>query len=217
MDSIDAERGSAAPARGPFIGRPMPRFEDLRLVRGGGRYTDDVSVPQQAFALFVRSPHAHARLISIDTSAAASRSGVLALLTGRDYVADGHLGMSHQPNPADALDVRKPSFAPAADFISSGCRPFSSAFQVFFTRSIVLSPRKRLDVTTPITPVPSSSRRRTSSGGGKDLVRTVFTFPRKAAAPLPSGVTTAKLVSPMYSWGVTATTVRIRFRCRSGK
>ena len=115
MDSIDAERGSAAPARGPFIGRPMPRFEDLRLVRGGGRYTDDVSVPQQAFALFVRSPHAHARLISIDTSAAASRSGVLALLTGRDYVADGHLGMSHQPNPADALDVRKPSFAPAAD------------------------------------------------------------------------------------------------------
>ena len=40
---------------------------------------------------------------------------MLALLTGRDYVADGHLGMSHQPNPADALDVRKPSFAPAAD------------------------------------------------------------------------------------------------------
>ena len=42
MDSSDGV--SANPQRGPFIGRPMPRFEDLRLVRGGGRYTDDVSI-----------------------------------------------------------------------------------------------------------------------------------------------------------------------------
>jgi carbon-monoxide dehydrogenase large subunit len=114
MDSIDAAGGKAAPARGPFIGRPMPRFEDLRLVRGSGRYTDDVSVPQQTFAIFVRSPHAHARVISIDTSVA-RRPGVLAVLTGREYVADGHLGMLHHPNPADALDVRKSSFAPTAE------------------------------------------------------------------------------------------------------
>ena len=102
MDSIDAERGSAAPARGPFIGRPLPRFEDLRLVRGSGRYTDDVSVAQQAFAIFVRSPHAHARVSAIDTSAALGRAGVLAVLTGRDYLADGHLGMAH-PNQACAV------------------------------------------------------------------------------------------------------------------
>ena len=45
---------------GPYIGRPMPRFEDLRLVRGAGKYSDDISMPGQAIAVFVRSPHAHA-------------------------------------------------------------------------------------------------------------------------------------------------------------
>jgi aerobic carbon-monoxide dehydrogenase large subunit len=115
MDSIDVAGSNTATAHGPFIGRPMPRFEDLRLVRGSGRYTDDVCVPQQAYAVFVRSPHAHARVISIDTSAARAGRGVMAVLTGRDYVADGHRGMLHHPNPADALDVRKSSFAPTAE------------------------------------------------------------------------------------------------------
>ena len=103
--------GQAASQRGPFIGRPMPRFEDLRLVRGAGSYTDDVSIPGQAFAVFVRAPHAHASIASIDAAAARSRPGVLAVLTGDDYVADGHLGMAHFPNPADAVDIRFPSFA----------------------------------------------------------------------------------------------------------
>jgi aerobic carbon-monoxide dehydrogenase large subunit len=98
--------------RGPFIGRPLPRFEDLRLVRGAGRYTDDVSVPQQAFAVFVRAPHAHARIVAIDASAARAHGGVLAVLTGSDYVADGHVGMAHFPNPADAVDIRISSFTP---------------------------------------------------------------------------------------------------------
>jgi carbon-monoxide dehydrogenase large subunit len=89
----------------------MPRFEDLRLVRGAGSYTDDVSIPGQAFAVFVRAPHAHASIASIDAAAARSRPGVLAVLTGDDYVADGHLGMAHFPNPADAVDIRFPSFA----------------------------------------------------------------------------------------------------------
>ena len=103
--------GQAASQRGPFIGRPMPRFEDLRLVRGAGSYTDDVSIPGQAFAVFVRAPHAHASIASIDAAAARSRPGVLAVLTGDDYVADGHVGMAHFPNPADAVDIRFPSFA----------------------------------------------------------------------------------------------------------
>ena len=46
----------------------MPRFEDLRLVRGAGRYSDDISVPGQAYAVFVRSPHAHALIIRIDSA-----------------------------------------------------------------------------------------------------------------------------------------------------
>ena len=110
MDSSDGV--SANPQRGPFIGRPMPRFEDLRLVRGGGRYTDDVSVAEQTSAVFVRTPHAHASIIAIDTSAARAHPGVLAVLTSDDYVADGHLGMAHFPNPADANDIRIPTFVP---------------------------------------------------------------------------------------------------------
>jgi aerobic carbon-monoxide dehydrogenase large subunit len=112
MHSSDGVSGH--PRRGPFIGRPLPRFEDLRLVRGAGRYTDDVSVPQQTFAVFVRAPHAHARIVAIDTSAARAHNGVLAVLTGEDYVADGHIGMAHFPNPADAIDVRIPTFIPTA-------------------------------------------------------------------------------------------------------
>jgi len=107
---MDHPPESTGRSRHRHIGRAMPRFEDLRLVRGGGRYTDDEALPGQAFAVFVRSPHAHARIIAINTAAARSLHGVLAVLTGEDYVADGHIGMSHFPNPADALDVRVASF-----------------------------------------------------------------------------------------------------------
>lgn len=102
---------SAPLGRGPFIGRAMPRFEDLRLVRGSGNYTDDISLPDQAHAVFVRAPHAHARITAIDTSAARRRAGVLAVLIGEDYLGDGHIGMAHLPNPADANDVTIPTFA----------------------------------------------------------------------------------------------------------
>jgi carbon-monoxide dehydrogenase large subunit len=101
--------------RGAFIGRAMPRFEDLRFVRGSGNYTDDVSVPEQAHAAFVRAPHAHARIVSIDASAARRRPGVLAVLVGEDYTGDGHIGMAHLPNPADANDVKIPTFAPTPE------------------------------------------------------------------------------------------------------
>jgi carbon-monoxide dehydrogenase large subunit len=97
---------------GPYIGRPMPRFEDLRLVRGAGRYTDDISVPGQAYAAFVRSPHAHAKILRIDTSAARRMPGVIAVLTGVDYVADGLKGALQRPNPAGAIEISIPAFAP---------------------------------------------------------------------------------------------------------
>src|SRR5262245_1651920 len=114
MSSIEGVAGKAA-HRGPYIGRPLPRFEDRRLVRGAGRYTDDVSLDGQAYAVFVRAPHAHARIVSIDAAAANSRPGVLAVLTGADYVADGYLGMSHHPNPADANDIKIPTFTSTAE------------------------------------------------------------------------------------------------------
>ncbi|HEX8165791.1 MAG TPA: xanthine dehydrogenase family protein molybdopterin-binding subunit, partial [Beijerinckiaceae bacterium] len=70
------------------IGAPVRRKEDQRFVTGTGRYVDDLSRPGQAYAYFLRSPHAHATIRSIDAAAAKARPGVLAVLTGDDLAAD---------------------------------------------------------------------------------------------------------------------------------
>src|SRR5262249_2788218 len=70
------------------IGAAVRRKEDIRFITGKGQYTDDISRPGEARAVFVRSPHAHAKIKRIDTSAAASSPGVLGVLTGADLAAD---------------------------------------------------------------------------------------------------------------------------------
>jgi carbon-monoxide dehydrogenase large subunit len=71
------------------IGQAVTRFEDRRLLQGEGRFLDDVRLPGQTQAVIVRSPHAHARIVGIDTSAAAKAPGVLAVFTGADVARDG--------------------------------------------------------------------------------------------------------------------------------
>ncbi len=71
------------------VGQPVPRFEDPRLVKGHGRYIADMTFPGMAFGYVLRSPHAHARIRSIDTTKAKAAPGVLAVLTGADYKAAG--------------------------------------------------------------------------------------------------------------------------------
>ena len=92
------------------IGQPVLRFEDPRLLRGQGRYINDVNLPGQAYAIFVRSPHAHAKIRSIDVEAAKAAPGVLAAYTGHDVKADG-LGMPKANMPRKRPDG-KPMFAP---------------------------------------------------------------------------------------------------------
>ena len=75
-----------------------PRVEDDVLVRGRGRYAADAPVPNQAYAYFVRSPHAFARIVSIDVSAATEAPGVIGVLTASDMVGVGNLGR-HPPVP----------------------------------------------------------------------------------------------------------------------
>ncbi len=70
------------------IGAAVRRKEDHRFITGQGRYTDDINVPGQAYAFFLRSPHAHARIRRIDASRALAMPGVLAVLTGDDLAAD---------------------------------------------------------------------------------------------------------------------------------
>ena len=71
------------------IGQPVRRTEDHRLLTGQGRYADDPAPPGLARAVLVRAPHAHARIRSIDCQAARAAPGVLAVLTGAEYQADG--------------------------------------------------------------------------------------------------------------------------------
>jgi carbon-monoxide dehydrogenase large subunit len=77
------------------IGQPVRRKEDLRLLTGKGRFADDFQLPRLAHAVIVRSPHAHAHIRSIDKAAALASTGTLAVLTGRDYAADGLAPIPH--------------------------------------------------------------------------------------------------------------------------
>ncbi len=70
------------------IGARVLRKEDLRFISGRGHYTDDINLPGQAYAVFVRSPHAHARIKRIDKGPALASPGVLAVLDGQDVAAD---------------------------------------------------------------------------------------------------------------------------------
>ncbi len=71
------------------IGQPVLRLEDQRLLRGLGRFTDDIVLPQQAHAIFLRSPHAHARIKRIDAAAARKLPGVIGIVLGRELAAAG--------------------------------------------------------------------------------------------------------------------------------
>ena len=71
------------------MGQSVHRLEDPHLLQGLGRYSDDVNLPRQVYAVVVRSVHAHARLRGIDASAALKAPGALAVLTGDDFAADG--------------------------------------------------------------------------------------------------------------------------------
>ena len=98
------------------IGQPVRRKEDFRLLTGRGRYGDDLVLPGLAHAVFARSPHAHARIAAVGTAAALANPGVLAVLTGADYRADGLGPIPHNAGlmaPPD-LAVRLRGGAPIA-------------------------------------------------------------------------------------------------------
>ena len=98
-----------------YIGNPLERVEDNRFLRGGGTFVDDVTLPDMAYAAFVRSPHAHAVIRGISSEATLATPGVTAVLTGEDWAREGrgatacvgnavvdalwHLGVRHVDMP----------------------------------------------------------------------------------------------------------------------
>jgi len=74
-----------------YTGARVKRVEDPRLLRGQGRYVDDITLPRMLHVAFVRSPHAHAKIVTIDPDAAAALPGVVAVITKRDLGGVGAL------------------------------------------------------------------------------------------------------------------------------
>jgi carbon-monoxide dehydrogenase large subunit len=99
----------AEPKYGRFgSGKPVLRVEDDKLLTGAGSFADDVSAPGQAHVCFLRSPYPHARIVAIDTRAAAASPGVLVVLTGEDLVRSGV-----KPLPSSA-DFKRADGSPSA-------------------------------------------------------------------------------------------------------
>jgi carbon-monoxide dehydrogenase large subunit len=99
-----------------YVGRPLRRREDVRFVRGEGRYVDDILPPRTAWCAFVRSPHAHAHIRAIDTTRATALPGTLLVLTAADWDAAGHgeLTVVHPMPFGDGRpmnDAPRPAFA----------------------------------------------------------------------------------------------------------
>jgi aerobic carbon-monoxide dehydrogenase large subunit len=101
MSFLDSRTHSAREG----FGKAVRRKEDARLLVGGGCYSDDVNLPGQVYACFVRSPHAHAKIERVETAAALATPGVVAVLTGRDAAADGVGPITHRPMPSSPYEV----------------------------------------------------------------------------------------------------------------
>ena len=101
--------------RDGYIGQPLRRREDVRFVQGRGRYVDDLLLPGVAWCAFVRSPHAHARILAVSTQAAAARPGVLLTLTAQDWAKAGH-GELTVVHPMPFGDGRPMNSAPLPAF-----------------------------------------------------------------------------------------------------
>ena len=90
------------------IGEPVKRKEDSQLLRGQGRYTDDVNLPNQAYAYILRSTIAHGRIRSIGIETARTMPGVLAIYTGADMKQYGTIQSALPFKSRDGSDMKKP-------------------------------------------------------------------------------------------------------------
>ncbi|MDO1445684.1 xanthine dehydrogenase family protein molybdopterin-binding subunit [Rhodocytophaga aerolata] len=91
-----------------MVGKSVKRVEDKRFVTGKGKYTDDIILPLQTYAYFVRSPYAHARIVNVDTGAAIDMPGVLAIYTGKDVEAINGVPCGWQVNFKNGDTMKEP-------------------------------------------------------------------------------------------------------------
>ena len=102
-------------AKPGFIGQSVTRREDARFLTGIGQYTDDITLPHQSYAVFLRSPHAHARIRSLDSAAAGQAPGVLGIFTGEHFKEIGGLPCGWLINNMDGTPMKEPKHPVLAD------------------------------------------------------------------------------------------------------
>ena len=91
-----------------FIGKSVKRVEDKRFTTGHGKYTDDIVLPHQTYASFVRSPYAHAKILNVDITAAKAMPGVVAIYTGADVAAVNGVPCGWQVNFKNGDTMKEP-------------------------------------------------------------------------------------------------------------
>ena len=146
------------------IGQPLRRKEDPRLLQGQGRFTDDVNIEGQLWAAFLRSPHAHADIVSIDLAPARAAPGVAAVFTCADLDADGVPDMPCEVELADLSGA--PMWKPLRPILARGRVRFVGecvAMVVAATREQAQDAAELIEIDwAPLPSVADASR-----GGGK--------------------------------------------------
>ena len=139
------------------IGKPVARKEDDRLLQGQGCYTDDFNLPGQAYASVVRSPHAHARIRSIDAKEALAMPDVLAVLTGNDAAQDGLKPVPFRPVSPNPHEVQlKTSFlAPYPLLASDRARFVGQAVAMVVASSAMAAKDAAEQVAVDFEPLPA--------------------------------------------------------------
>src|SRR5438105_9205981 len=112
-EDVATTAGNGTPATAEsHVGRALRRKEDPRLITGRARFVDDISLPGTLWAALVRSPEAHAKIVSIDSSAARERPGVHAVFTGQDMTdLGGPLPLAWVP---PGVEIKNPDHWPLA-------------------------------------------------------------------------------------------------------
>jgi aerobic carbon-monoxide dehydrogenase large subunit len=157
-----------------MIGQSLRRFEDGRLLTGRGAFTDDINLSGQAVAVFLRSPHAHADVVSIDATAARARPGVLGIWDGRDLLsAAGSIPsgisrsrMAEYPNRDGSLMAEPPTFVLAHDRV----RHVGEAVAVVVAESVAVAEAAAETIVVDYRPRPSVSATAAAMNPGAPLV-----------------------------------------------
>lgn len=159
--------------RSGYVGLPLTRREDARFVLGRGRYVDDVMLPGTAWLSFVRSPHAHARIRSLTMGKAATRPGVLLILTAQDWVKAGH-GELTVVHPMPFGDGRPMNCVPRPAFAREKVHHVGDTVATVVAESRFAAEEAAEAVEVDYEPLPAVIRLREALAPGAPLVHEQF-------------------------------------------